>query len=81
MRSTKTADTDYGISSQAPGTHVPPFRALGTSAHLHHVDDSVRVLHVVLGLADFHANSAGEALATLQNVEPETAVAVKWEIP
>lgn len=35
------------------------------SAHLHHVDNSVRVLHVVLGLADFHANGAGEALAPL----------------
>lgn len=48
-----------------------PLRALGASAYLHHVDNSVRVLHVVLGLADFHANGAREALATLQNVEPE----------
>lgn len=46
------------------------FRRSEKSTHLHHVDHSIGILHVVLGLADFHANSAGEALAALQHVEP-----------
>lgn len=38
--------------------------------HLHHVDNGVRILNIVLSLADLHTNGAGEALAALQNVEP-----------
>lgn len=53
-------------------------KAPRTPAYLHHVDHSVRVLHVVLGLTDFHANSAGEALTTLQNIEPAIE-GINWE--
>ena len=63
------------IAAMTTKMSTPPFPRPGFSpaiAHLHHVDNSISVLHVVLRLTNLHAHGAGEALAALQNVEPST---------
>lgn len=64
---------DAFVLHQSQKCSSPPFPRPAVSppiAHLHHVDNSISVLHVVLRLANLHAYGAREALAALQNVEP-----------